>query len=313
MGGFFLFEFGSNSLKFHFRTDEDGEIRKYKVPWRIGYEIFRTGSISKESMDLAIHDVQEILVSFGKGCDPGKVIAFATGAFREARNILEFVSRIRVQTGLKVRVITGDQEAALLKSLYLEEHPDLPEESFVFDLGSGSFQWVHIDGRFRSERGSLPIGAIRLLESAVDGEGNFSPDRAYHLAARYLAALPRIEVRKVTGTGGTVRALCNFLGRRRVSRGALEGLILRIRRDGPPSSLKPHRAPLFLPGLVMVGRLLEDLHAEEICHEDLSVGKALLEKVLPFYGSSIAPRPTEVWGRIWFSEVLPRREVEASA
>ena len=300
---FFLFEFGSTSLKFHFRTFEGGPIQAAKVPWQIAWEVERTGSISRKSIDQAVFDVQAILARYGAGCDPDAVLAFATGVFREAKNILEFLVQVWMRAGIKVRVISGDQEAALLKALFLGRNP--PDRAFAFDLGSGSLQWVFHAGAGSCERGSVRVGVVRLLRSASDDRGSFVTGYGYYLARQHLSGIPAAKPDVMVGTGGTVRAIAKTLGAESFGRRAIEDLIARVSRDGPPAGLKPHRVPLFLPGLVLVHTLLKELGGDEIRYEKLSVGEALLEKVLPFYGEDSSPHPTKVWQKIRFSEILP--------
>lgn len=300
---FFLFEFGSTSLKFHFKLKERSAVQRLKVPWEIGHEVFQTGYITRVSLERCIRDLQLFFRQFAPGSNPGECLAFATGVFREARNIVDFTHQVRLKAGLKLRVISGDQEAALLQALYLGKHP--LEPAFVFDLGSGSIQWVHARARDKASRGSLPLGVIRLFRLGCDDRGEFLPEYAYYLAGEHLAGIPPLDGERVVGSGGTVKAICKVLGGCSVSREALAALRDRVRVDGLPPVLKPHRLPLFLPGVVLVERLLDELGAAELCYEDLSVGEALLSKVLPFYSHSAPPRPSEVLRLIRFSAILP--------
>ncbi len=298
-----LFEFGSTSLKFFFRLSEEGEIQKVKAPWNIGHEVFQTGSISQESTEHAICTIQSLLASFDNECDPQRVIAFATGVFREAKNILYFVYRMRIQTGLSVRVISGDQEAALLKSVYFQEHRHAP--AFVFDLGGGTLQWVYAQSEESSQRGSLPIGAIRLATLCTSSAGKFNPDLAYHMAGKYFFGLPHVSVDRLVGTGGTIKTIGAMLGKEAMNRDELEALEKRIRSDGPPPELKAHRQSIFLPGLVIARRLMAELRSRELVYEDLSVGKALLEKIIPFYSKTDGvPHPSEIFNQVHYSDVL---------
>ena len=300
---FFLFEFGSTSLKFHFKERQGGEIRSVKVPWDVAQEVYQTGSILSSTAERAAADIRALLDRHAGGFDPSAAVAFATGIFREADNILEFVFRIWRETGLKVRVISGDQEAALLKAVFLRKNP--PDRAFAFDLGSGSLQWVHAAPKDRTRRGSIPFGVMTLLRAATDDRGDFDVSRAESLASRHLAKLEVVWPEVVLGTGGTVKAIARTLGNPAFDRENLGGLIARVVAEGPPEELKPHRRALFLPGMVLVHRLMREIGAQTVRYENLSVGRALLEKVLPFFCNPATPHPTLVWERIRFSEILP--------
>lgn len=300
--GFFLFEFGSTSLKFHFRDRQGGEVRSHKIPWEVAQEVYRTGLISASITERAACDITAILHRYAEGCDPSKILAFATGVFREADNILEFLFQVWRRTGLKVRVISGDQEAALLKAVFLRRRP--PDRSFAFDLGSGSLQWVDV-ARERVKRGSIPFGVVTLLQRASDAQGNFIPGYGDFLTGKQLSGLEVVWPETVIGTGGTVKAIARALGGAAFDRESLAGFIDRVAKEGPPDHLKPHRRPLFLPGMVLVHRLMREVGAQTVRYQNLSVGEALLEKVLPFYSHRLLPHPTMVWEKIRFSDILP--------
>ena len=48
------------------------------------------------------------------GVAPENIIAFATSAIREAKNRCDFLRRIREETGLKVKIISGKEEAEFI-------------------------------------------------------------------------------------------------------------------------------------------------------------------------------------------------------
>jgi exopolyphosphatase/pppGpp-phosphohydrolase len=301
----FLFEFGSTSLKFHFRPRRGGAIQRFKVAWSIAHEIYRDGRISKDSILQASASVQAFLRFFDGKCDIGKVIAFATGAFRDAENLPELAGHLRFRLGLKLRVISAEQEAKLLKALYLGRNPALP--SLAFDLGGGSLQWVRARSPDRGDEGSVPIGAIRLLHSAQDVSGKFAPDLGQHLAEGLLEKVPPAEPGQVVGTGGTLKSICKRLGVTALSLEAVEFLEEHVKVHGPPSNLKPHRRAIFLPGIILVRRLMERLGTRQVRYQSLSVGGALLEKVIPFYDAddpTAPPDPGEILNRLHYSEIL---------
>ena len=116
------------------------------------------------------------------------------------------------------------------------------------------------------------------------------------------------EILRIIGTGGTVKAITRVLRRTVVTRQHLERLEEDVWVNGPPPELKPHRQPVFLPGLLLVERLMERAVARELQYMDLSVGKALLRKLLPYYqngGLGNGETPSEILNAIHFSGVAP--------
>jgi len=140
----------------------------------------------------------------------------ATSAVREARNGGEFVQRLRRETGLRVRVVSGAEEARLIfraarHALGLEGGPHL-----LLDVGGGSVELVLVqDGRPLWLK-SLPLGVARLTERFLPGD----PPTAGQVR-RLEAHLERVlddlledarhcGVQRIVGTSGTVNALVHM-------------------------------------------------------------------------------------------------------
>ncbi len=144
----------------------DGRIQvvdRVKEMVRLGRRAFTTGRLTLEAMDRAVYTLR----TFGRLARARRVErlrAVATSAVREARNGAAFVRRLRRETGLDVRVISGAEEARLIfraarHALGLEGGPIL-----LVDVGGGSVELVLAqDGRPVWLR-SLPLGAARLAE-----------------------------------------------------------------------------------------------------------------------------------------------------
>ena len=158
---------GSNSLHMVIAdVSADGRIEvvdRVKEMVRLGRSAFTTGHLTPEAMHLAT----STLTTFGRLARARHVERLrivATSAVREARNGAAFVRRLRRQTGLPVRVISGAEEARLIYraaryALGLDGGPHL-----LVDVGGGSVELVLVqDGRALWLR-SLPLGAARLSE-----------------------------------------------------------------------------------------------------------------------------------------------------
>src|SRR3989475_9070762 len=84
-------------------------VDRVKEMVRLGRRAFTTGRLAPDAMDLAV----STLTTFGRVARARRVERLrivATSAVREARNGAAFVRRLRRQTGLPVRVISGLEE-----------------------------------------------------------------------------------------------------------------------------------------------------------------------------------------------------------
>src|SRR5688572_17886930 len=105
---------GSNSIRQIIAdVHSDGTIEvvdEMKAHPRLGRGLDTSGALSTESMDLAI-DVLTRMATLAKQFGANRVEAVATSAVRDAVNAEFFLARVKQATGLKLRVLNGEDEA----------------------------------------------------------------------------------------------------------------------------------------------------------------------------------------------------------
>jgi exopolyphosphatase/guanosine-5'-triphosphate,3'-diphosphate pyrophosphatase len=138
-------------------------VDRVKEMVRLGRKAFTTGRLAPETMKLAA----KALRTFGRLARARKVQRLrtvATSAVREARNGAAFVARLRRETGMPIRVISGPEEARLIfqaarHAVGLEGGPHL-----LVDVGGGSVELsLAYDGKPLWLE-SLPLGVARLTD-----------------------------------------------------------------------------------------------------------------------------------------------------
>ncbi|MEY2459423.1 MAG: exopolyphosphatase / guanosine-5-triphosphate,3-diphosphate pyrophosphatase, partial [Acidimicrobiaceae bacterium] len=92
------------------------------------------------------------------------VYAVATSAVREAENRNEFVRRAKDEAGVHIAVISGAEEARLIRLGALQAVPAYEQRHFVIDIGGGSTEFIIGEGDEVLGARSLKLGAIRLTE-----------------------------------------------------------------------------------------------------------------------------------------------------
>jgi exopolyphosphatase/guanosine-5'-triphosphate,3'-diphosphate pyrophosphatase len=145
------------------------------------------------------------------GVAPFEIQAVATSGARRASNAEDFFGRIRSELGLRVRTVTGEEEARLsyLGALHDLELPGEPV--LVVDLGGGSTELILGDHRGMRYKTSVELGAVRLTETHGldrDGSGLDSCMQEIHdkLSAVILPDAPGAVV-NVAGTATTLAAM----------------------------------------------------------------------------------------------------------
>ncbi|MHB1311835.1 MAG: Ppx/GppA phosphatase family protein, partial [Gemmatimonadaceae bacterium] len=137
-------DIGSNSIRqIVADVSPNGAIRvidEMKAAPRLQTGLVETGQLGDEPMRLAVEALGR-MATLAKQLGCKRVEAVATSAVRGASNSAVFLRRIREETGLRVRVLGGEEEARLAFRSALA-HFDLGRgRAIVMDIGGGSFEF----------------------------------------------------------------------------------------------------------------------------------------------------------------------------
>ena len=137
-----------------------------RVPLRLGFDVFERGSISEEKAQMLI----KTILSYKLLIDVYQVkeyITAATSAMRDASNAREILERVRQESGIEIKVITGEEEASFIYENHVAENLNTQESYLYIDVGGGSTELSFFsDGKLVSKE-SFNIGTIRLLKNQV--------------------------------------------------------------------------------------------------------------------------------------------------
>src|SRR5215203_4540502 len=158
---------GSNSIRQIIAdVSPTGAIRvvdEMKAAPRLGAGIQKTGRLSDEAADAAIFALSR-MSSLAKQLGAKRTRVVATSAVREAENGGEWLARVKEETGLRVVVLEGEEEARL-SFRSAQAHFDLGTgRAVVMDIGGGSLEVALSADGLVERLVSLPFGAIRLTE-----------------------------------------------------------------------------------------------------------------------------------------------------
>ena len=132
-------------------------------------EVVRLGSGSGDMKRLAPEAIERGIDALGRfrrlvDSHGAELHAVATSAVREAENRGEFVRRARDEAGVQVSVISGAEEARLIRLGVLQAVPAFDRRHLLVDIGGGSTEFVVGEGNEVLGARSLKLGAIRLTE-----------------------------------------------------------------------------------------------------------------------------------------------------
>ena len=212
-----VIDVGFNSMKMvKYKVEPDGSAKPYGqlgVLARLGDGLDRTGYLGSEQISRTVDAIK--LCRETASLETIKhVILIGTSPLREAANREEFLGRVQGETGLKMRVLAGNEEA-LYGVLGAVRAVDA-ENLLFFDLGGGSLELTYVE-KLRVRRIlSLPLGALKLTSMYASKDGTFSGKARSRMAKRISQLLPsrrELGLGKdvvLVGTGGTVRAMARF-------------------------------------------------------------------------------------------------------
>ncbi len=140
-----------------------------RVPLRLGFDVFEKGGISPERSDMMVKTIKayQLLLDVYK---VEHLITAATAAMRDASNAAEILERVRKETGINLRVISGEDEASYIYENHIAENLNAQESYLYIDVGGGSTELTFFsDGKMVAKE-SFNIGTIRLLKNQVHEE-----------------------------------------------------------------------------------------------------------------------------------------------
>ena len=265
-------DIGSNAVRLLINTiyDNKGTITFNKtslvrVPIRLGQDVFTDKKISKKTMN-RLNEAMTAYKLLMNVYNVDKYRAFATSAMREASNSKEVIDFIKDKSGIKIDIISGEEEARIIFSSELKNFLNSDNYYLFVDVGGGSTEISLLNKGKVLDSQSFPIGTVRLLDKKID--------------ENYLINVIKPWVMKITdgksvdliGSGGNI----NFIFK---NSGKKEGKFLsasyihqkyelykkltyeeRIEKF----NMKPDRADVIVPALLIYSSIMKFAHSTRI-------------------------------------------------
>ncbi|UFR03071.1 Ppx/GppA family phosphatase [Streptomyces sp. Go40/10] len=141
----------------------------HKVELRLAQLLDDSGAIGDEGIDKLIAVVRDALqAAEDKGVED--LLPFATSAVREATNADEVLARVADETGVRLQVLTGAEEARLTFLAVRRWFGWSAGKLLVLDIGGGSLEIAFGIDEEPDAAVSLPLGAGRLTAGWLPGD-----------------------------------------------------------------------------------------------------------------------------------------------
>jgi exopolyphosphatase / guanosine-5'-triphosphate,3'-diphosphate pyrophosphatase len=210
-----VIDIGSHSIHMLVAKVGNGEFKVLdRVKARVGlaYGTLTDGRLSAKAVDLAI-DTLAAFQDRAEELGVHEILAVATSAVREAPNAAEFVTRARRELGLRIDVISGDEEARLVFEAVRNALDFRGHRPLVVDIGGGSIEVIQGAGDTIQWRTSLRLGVVRMADRFIESDPpRIDEIEALRAHARNLlkpvfAIARQSQPTVMVGTSGTFRNL----------------------------------------------------------------------------------------------------------
>ncbi|CAM5266768.1 MULTISPECIES: Ppx/GppA phosphatase family protein [Streptomyces] len=164
----------------------------HKVDLRLAQLLDDSGAIGDEGIDRLIAVVRDALqAAEDKGVED--LLPFATSAVREATNADDVLARVADETGVRLQVLAGAEEARLTFLAVRRWFGWSAGKLLVLDIGGGSLEIAFGMDEEPDAAVSLPLGAGRLTVGWLPGDPPASED------VRALRRHVRTEIARTVG------------------------------------------------------------------------------------------------------------------
>ena len=287
-GAFFIkavMDVGTNSVKLlvaKFENDDANSgmetLADIVAVSRLGEGSAESGALTRESMRRTIAAMGELCAEAGR-LGAGGITAVGTQALRTASNAGEFIRMAEAACGVRVRVISGEEEAELSFAAALSAaRYNSYDEILVFDVGGGSSEVILGRGGAIAGRRSIPVGALSLYKKFFVPPDGVVTDDVLDEAGRYIDMMfaeafdsrdfDLDGVSSCVGIGGTITTLSAVSGKRPGESGAsldmseIRRQIIMYAQTDIETRKKIHglpaeRADIILPGACIVKSLMD--------------------------------------------------------
>ncbi len=206
---FAAIDIGSNAIRLLLKevdiASNEKKINKLqlvRVPLRLGTEAFSKGEISKETVNKMI-SLMKAFRHLMKIFEVSDYRACATSAMRKVSNNKRIIRKVHHKTGIKIEIISGEEEARLLSDIRIKSiNKDNPSSHQLFvDVGGGSTELNLFENNNHLLATSFNIGTVRILQDCV------KPETYDSFKETLLSLKNKYSDFAIVGTGGNINKL----------------------------------------------------------------------------------------------------------
>lgn len=234
---------------------------------RLGFDVFSIGELSEKKVD-KLRRLMKAFRQLMKIYDVDDYRACATSAMRDARNGRMIIKKIEKDTGIRIEIIDGQEEARMIYNNHIECMEDRQGNYMYVDVGGGSTEINLLTNGELVWSVSYNIGTVRMLSNAVK-EGTWQ-----QMEEELMKVTEGVAAINIIGSGGNINKLFRLADKKdkklqRLPVSSLQTVYDVLKPLTPEErveafSLKQDRADVIVPAAEIFLKIAEVVHAEYI-------------------------------------------------
>ena len=202
-------DIGSNAVRLLIKKEEENEnlvsrrlskVMMLRVPRRLGFDVFSLGELS-DGKAVKLRRLMKAFRQLMKIYEVTDYRACATSAMRDARNGKAVIKKVLKDTGIRIEIIDGQEEARMIYNNHVECLEDRTGNYIYVDVGGGSTEINLLTNGVLVQSLSYNVGTVRMLSNAVREE---VWEQMKDDLTRLTADFPDINI---IGSGGNINKL----------------------------------------------------------------------------------------------------------
>lgn len=268
-------DIGSNAVRLLIKSIDREAVQEKKikkvmmlrVPLRLGFDVFSIGELSEKKAD-KLRRLMKAFRQLMKIYDVDDYRACATSAMRDARNGRTIIKKIEKDTGIRIEIIDGQEEARMIYNNHIECMEDRLGNYMYVDVGGGSTEINLLTNGELVWSVSYNIGTVRMLSNAVK-EGTWQ-----QMEGELMKVTEGVAAINIIGSGGNINKLFRLADKKdkklqRLPVSSLQTVYDVLKPLTPEErveafSLKQDRADVIVPAAEIFLKIAEVVHAEYI-------------------------------------------------
>lgn len=268
-------DIGSNAVRLLIKSIDREAVQEKKikkvmmlrVPLRLGFDVFSIGELSEKKAD-KLRRLMKAFRQLMKIYDVDDYRACATSAMRDARNGRTIIKKIEKDTGIRIEIIDGQEEARMIYNNHIECMEDRLGNYMYVDVGGGSTEINLLTNGELVWSVSYNIGTVRMLSNAVK-EGTWQ-----QMEEELMKVTEGVVAINIIGSGGNINKLFRLADKKdkklqRLPVSSLQTVYDVLKPLTPEErveafSLKQDRADVIVPAAEIFLKIAEVVHAEYI-------------------------------------------------